>query len=227
MLNALARSDTDADLAELPGSERAYQVLMRAISRGELKSGARLREADVAELTGLSRTPVRAALARLEEQGLVVNEGARGLVVVALDHSAVSELYAMREVLEGTAARLAARHASDVEIAILREIIERDAKLTDARSLADSNRLFHNTLYRCSHNRYLLKTLRSLQESMLLLGQTTLATTERAAQSRAEHSQLIDAIEAHDPDAAERHARTHIAAAFKVRLSMMLESGGE
>lgn len=212
----------DDDLADMPGSERAYRTLMRAISRGELKSGARLREVDVAERTGLSRTPVRAALARLEEQGLVVTDGARGLIVAELDQGAVCELYAMREVLEGTAAKLAARHASDVEIAILREIIERDATLTDAHALAENNRLFHATLYRSSHNRYLLKMLRSIHEAMLLLGQTTLAAAGRPAASRHEHGELVAALERRDADAAERCARQHIAAALKVRLTLML-----
>ena len=212
----------DDDLAKMPGSERAYQCLMRGISRGDLKSGARLREIDVTERTGLSRTPVRAALARLEEQGLVVNDSARGLIVAELDQGAVCELYAMREVLEGTAATLAARHASDVEISILREIIERDATLTDADALAENNRLFHATLYRSSHNRYLLKMLRSIHEAMLLLGQTTLAAAGRPEASRHEHGELVAALERRDAEAAERCARQHIAAALKVRLTLML-----
>lgn len=219
---ATAKAGADDDLADMPGSERAYQTLMRAISRGELRSGARLREVDVAGRIGLSRTPVRAALARLEEQGLVVADGARGLIVAELDQGAVCELYAMREVLEGTAAKLAARHASDVEIAILREIIERDAALTDAHALAENNRLFHATLYRSSHNRYLLKMLRSIHEAMLLLGQTTLAAAGRPEASRQEHSELVAALERRDAEAAEQCARRHIAAALKVRLTLML-----
>lgn len=219
---AAAEPTVDEDLADMPGSERAYQTLMRAISRGELRSGARLREVDVADRTGLSRTPVRAALARLEEQGLLVNDRTRGLIVAELDQGAVCELYAMREVLEGTAAKLAARHASDVEIAILREIIERDATLTDAHALAENNRLFHATLYRSSHNRYLLKMLRSIHEAMLLLGQTTLAAAGRPEASRQEHGELVAALERRDADAAEQFARQHIAAALKVRLTLML-----
>ncbi len=215
----------DDDLVDLPGGERAYKTLIRAISRGELRSGARLRENDLVERIGLSRTPVRAALAKLEEQGLVVNAGARGLMVAALDQGAVCELYAMREVLEGTAARLAARHASDVEISILREIIERDAALPDPAALAENNRLFHTTLYGSSHNRYLLRMLRSIHEAMLLLGQTTLAAAGRAETSRREHGELVAALEQRDAEAAERCARQHIAAALKVRLTMMLSHG--
>lgn len=228
MTTPASGTSADDDLVDLPGGERAYQALIRAISRGELKSGTRLRELELTARIGLSRTPVRAALARLEEQGLLINAGARGLIVAELDQSAVCELYAMREVLEGTAARLAARHASDVEISILREIIERDATLTDAHALADSNRLFHATLYRSSHNRYLLKMLRSMQEAMLLLGQTTLAAPGRADTSRREHGELVAALELRDADAAERSARSHIRAALRVRLTMtMTDSNGD
>jgi len=101
----------EPEFAELSSSERAYKILTRAIERGELKGGTRLREGELAAQIGMSRTPVREALARLVEQGLIFNDGSRGLVVVELDHRAITELYAMREVLEGMAARLAAQHA--------------------------------------------------------------------------------------------------------------------
>ncbi len=217
-----AHAADDEDLADLPGGERAYRILIRAIERGELKGGTRLREAELAERIGLSRTPVRAALARLEEQGLAVNDGSRGLAVVELDHRAISELYAMRAVLEGTAARLAAQHASEVEIAILRKIVERNAQLTDPHDLAENNRLFHGTLYRCSHNRYLLKMLRSTHEAMLLLGQTSLASPAPGDVWLKERLALLDAIERKDADAAEQLAREHIAALFEARLSSVL-----
>ncbi len=198
--------------------EQAYQYLVEAIQAGRLAPGTRLREIELAETLGLSRTPVREALSRLQSEGLAANDPARGLIVTELDHSMMSELYVMREVLEGTAARLAARHASDVEIEFLKEITLRDAQLTTAEELAANNRLFHGTLYRCAHNRYLVKTLNSLQESMILLGPTTLAAPGRAAVSRSEHEALVDALARRDPDAAEQAARAHILAAYRIRL---------
>ena len=100
---------------------------------------------------------MREALSRLESEGLVVNEPNRGMMVTQLDASMVSELYVMREVLEATAAALAARHATDVEISLLRDIVERDLVLAeDPERLVSNNRLFHETLHRCAHNRYLL-----------------------------------------------------------------------
>ena len=113
-----------ASTDELPRSERAHRYLRDAIRAGRLRPGDRLREVDLAATIGLSRTPVREALARLESEGLVVNDSMRGIVVTELDYSMVAELYVMREVLEGTAARLAAQHASEVELSILEELCD-------------------------------------------------------------------------------------------------------
>lgn len=207
-----------------PRGEQAYRYIIEAISSGALKPGTRVREVDIAEQTGLSRTPVREAINRLLLEGLVVNSPTRGSIVTELDQTMISELYVMREVLEGTAAAQAARHASDVEIAFLKEINERDATYTSARDLALNNKLFHSTLYRCAHNRYLLKMLNSLHESMMLLGTSTLARTGRPEKARAEHANIIAALEQRDPEAAQEAARHHIREAFKVRLEAFFEN---
>jgi len=209
-----------------PRSEQAYRYIIDAINSGELPPGTRVREVDLAERTGLSRTPVREALNRLQLEGLVANDPSRGTIITELDQGMISELYAMREVLEGTAAGLAARHASEVEISFLREINERDAKLTDALELIRNNKLFHSTLYRCAHNRYLLRMINSLQESMMLLGPSTLARGNRAEIARDEHRQIIDALEARNPQAAEELCRSHIRESYKVRLQVFFENYG-
>lgn len=207
-----------------PRSEQAYRYIIDAIKEGSLTPGTRLREVELAERIGLSRTPVREALNRLQLEGLVAVDPARGTIITELDHGMISELYAMREVLEGTAAGLAARHASEVEIAFLREISERDAQLSEVRDLVKSNTLFHSTLYRCAHNRYLLKMLSSLQESMMLLGPSTLSNKKRAVSARGEHQAIIEALEARDPELAERMARVHIREAYKGRLEAFFDS---
>ncbi|HLT98154.1 MAG TPA: GntR family transcriptional regulator [Burkholderiaceae bacterium] len=220
----------DSDSGQRRGLSRgdqAYSFIVEGIQSGRLAPGTRLREIELAELTGLSRTPIREALSRLQLEGLLTMDAARGLIVTELDHSMASELYAMREVLEGTAARLAARHASDVEIDFLREVNVRDAQLTTAEALAANNRLFHETLYRCAHNRYLVKTLNTLQESMMLLGRTTLAAPGRAETSRAEHAAIVEALARRDPDAAEQAARAHITAAYRIRLEQLFEKHAE
>lgn len=218
----LARAGDDA--ARVYRGESAYRRLHRAIQEGQLRPGDRMREVELASRLGASRTPIRQALARLEHEGLVARDPRRGMIVAELDAGAVAELYVMREVLEGTAAALAARHASDAEIAALRGLADRDREIGhDPARLAQNNRLFHEALYRSARNRYLLKTLSSLREAMALLGQTTLALHGRSETALEEHAKLIAALERRDAAAAEEAARAHIRAAYRARLAIMLE----
>jgi DNA-binding GntR family transcriptional regulator len=213
-----------ADRDGLPRGEHAYRRIRSAIQAGELKPGERLREMELAESIGLSRTPVREALARLESEGLVTHDANRGIMVAELDYSMVTELYYMREVLEGTAARLAARHASEVEMSILEDLCRQYEAATqtgDEATLAASNRRFHDTLYRCSHNRYLGNMLTVLHDALSLLGSTTLRSKERAAETLAEHRAVVDAVKARDADAADLALRNHIRAAQKVRMQQL------
>lgn len=224
--------ETDPDAAddgERSGPESrgewTYQRLREAIQAGELKPGERIREIEMATRLEVSRTPVREALRRLEADGLLTFVPYRGMVIAELDHQAVMELYQMREVLEGTAAGLAARHASEAEVTLLRDLIAADPGDGDPKALARHNRQFHGTLYRAAHNRYLLKTLNVLSDAMALLGMTTLSLTGRSDTARQEHRAIVDAIEAGDQDKAESAARGHIRAAQRARLRLMFEDG--
>lgn len=184
-----------------------------------------MREVELANSLGISRTPVREALGRLINEGLLVNDPVKGMIIAELDHSEVNELYAMREVLEGTAARFAAQHASEAEISILFELVERDrgVALDQPTNLVANNRLFHDTLYRAAHNRYLVKTLNTLRETMALLGQTTLVTLGRSDKAIDEHLAIVNAIKSRDGAAAELAAREHIRAAHRTRLKLMFD----
>lgn len=202
--------------------EAAYVKLKEAIQAGELKPGQRIREVEMAEQLTMSRTPVREALRRLEADGLLTFAPYRGMVISELDHQAVMELYQMREVLEGTAAGLAARHASEAEVTILKDIIATDPSASgDPQRMATHNRQFHGALYRAAHNRYLLKTLNVLGDAMALLGLTTLSLTGRSETAREEHQEIVDAIEARDIDRAEAAARAHIREAQRARIRIM------
>ena len=134
-----------------PGRD-AYALILDAIDMGEFRPGDRLVESDLAERLGVSRTPVREALKRLETQSLLTRSG-RSLIVSSLDHNQLSELYAVRTELEGLAARLAAVHAADEEVRVLRDMVEDDRKLIgDAPALARANRRFHKQIHLSSHN---------------------------------------------------------------------------
>lgn len=204
--------------------EIAYGRLKEAIQAGDLTTGQRIRENEMASWLEMSRTPVREALRRLEADGLLTFAPYRGMVISELDHQAVMELYSMREVLEGTAAGLAARHASDAEIAVLKDIVAKE--LLDAdnpRRIASQNKHFHGALYRAAHNRYLLKTLNVLSDAMALLGMTTMAITGRSATAHGEHLAVVAAIEARDPATAEAAMREHIRMAQRARLRLMFD----
>ncbi|MFN3613688.1 MAG: GntR family transcriptional regulator [Rubrimonas sp.] len=202
-----------------------YAALLDAIDRGDFAPGARLVEADLADRFGVSRTPVREALNRLETQGVLARDPRRGVVVASLDYDELGELYAVREVAEGFAARMAARHAAPAEIALLQEMVEADReRLSDPRALSQGNKQFHRQLHRASHNRYLIQMLDAMRRSLALLSSSTLAVPERGAQSIEEHAAIVAAIAARDEETAERAARLHIANALKTRLR--LEAAG-
>lgn len=223
-MDATLASDSPAPTPRENSAGGVYRHVIDRITEGRLKPGARVRETALAEATGVSRTPVREAMRRLESEGLLVHEPHRGMVVRRLDHQEVTELYLMRAVLEGTAAGLAARHASDAEIAALREMVGPAASHgVEAVALARSNKLFHRALYRGAHNRYLLAMLDQLTTAMLLLGRTTLGLPGRADEATVEHAEIVDAIARHDPDDAEAAARRHIEAAHKARLAILFE----
>ena len=199
------------------------QLILDAIDAGELKAGARLVETELAERFGVSRTPVREALKRLEAQGVAAIDGRR-LVVATLDHDQLGELYEVRGVVEGLAARLAARHAAPEEIAVLRDMVEADRALVDQPlALSRANKQFHRQLHRASHNRYLNRMLQDMRRALALLSATTLGAPGRGADSVAEHDAIIRAVEARDEDAAEAAARRHISNAYGARLRIMAE----
>ncbi|MCC5857484.1 MAG: GntR family transcriptional regulator [Ectothiorhodospiraceae bacterium] len=203
-----------------------YDALRAAIGEGRFRSGERILEEEVARSLGVSRTPVRAALSRLQSQGLL-ELAPGGLVVARLSRPQVLELYAMREILEGSAARFAAQHASPSEIASLYTLADAFSRsMGDPDRLARINREFHGAIYEAAHNRYLLRTLSELQDALTLLPGTTFTVNGRPEASVMEHGSIVAAIEGRDPDAAERAARHHIRKAQEARLEMMIFSPG-
>lgn len=199
----------------------AYNEIKRRIMSGDFAADDRLREIDVANHLGLGRTPVREALKRLEDEGLLTHEPRRGLVVTRIDQRGVTELYSMREVLEGAAAEFAARHATDAEIDNMAAILE-DEHHPDMDAVA-LNLAFHNAIYTAAHNRHLIRSLNALTDTTYLLGRSTLATERRAALALQEHASILAAIRARDPQAAGDAARHHIRQAYLERLRMLRE----
>ena len=203
----------------------AYALILEAIDTGIYKPGDRLLESELADRFGVSRTPIREALQRLETQSLLSRDG-RSLIVASLDHSQLSELYVVRGELEGLAARLAARHAAPEEIRLLRDMCEADKALRDdPEALSRANRRFHRQIHLASHNRFLVQQLDLVHRSMALLASTSIAAEGRGEDTLREHEAIVTAIEAGDGEAAYKALRDHISEAFVTRLRLDAEGG--
>lgn len=201
-----------------PPHTDAYHLILEAIDVGVFKPGDRLVESDLADRFGVSRTPIREALQRLETQSLLARDG-RSLIVAALNHDQMAELYVVRRGLEGLAARLAAKHATEEEVRVLRDMVTADdALVNDPQALSRANRRFHQQLHLASHNRYLVQQLDLVHRTMALMATTSLAVEGRGEGAQVEHSAIVSAIEARDEEAAEAALKEHISVAFITRL---------
>lgn len=210
-----------AEDTEIPQGQGAYRRLLEEIRNGTLAPGARLRETELAERLGISRTPVREAIRQLETDGLVMHLPRQGATIRSLDHAEVVELYEMRAVLEGTAARLAARAASDVELAELAALNAELEVISVGSPAREVNRVFHRTLIETARNRFLIKSMSALQRTLLILGASTLADPERARAAVAEHAAVLAALQKRDGAGAEAAMRAHVEAALSARIRGM------
>ena len=224
----LAQSEADwkVDLMDeinnISRGEEAYRQLKLAIRNGTLAPGTRVREVEIAARLGISRTPAREAIRRLESEGLISFLPRFGAVIAKLDHQETMELYDLRQILEGSAAGFAARHASAAEIEELEELIAAEPELAGRpEQFADLNQQFHCALYRAAHNRFLERTLVGLRDSMALLGATSLNVRGRVEAAHSEHLAIISAIAEGKVEKAEKAARRHIRNAQRARLKLM------
>ncbi len=168
----------------------AYEEVRQAIIELKLKPGEPLREATMAEQLGVSKTPVREALARLEQEGLVETTSFKGAVVSAYSATDLVEIYELRELLEGAAARAAATSASEETLARLAAIV------AQSRELRANERI-----------RALIENLKA---HLTRIGRLTEEIPGRVKASVEEHAAIVDAISARDADRAERSMRAHI-----------------
>ena len=198
----------------------AYLLILEAIDSHVYKPGDRLVESELADRFGVSRTPIREALQRLETQSLLTRDG-RSLIVASLDHTQMAELYVVRGELEGLAARMAASHATPEEVRVLRDMLEEDRKLLgDPVALSRANKRFHKQIHLASHNRFLVRQLDLVHRSMALLATTSLAAEGRGERALDEHAAIVDAIAAGDGDTAAQALRDHISRAYETRLKL-------
>ncbi|BCJ90536.1 GntR family transcriptional regulator [Terrihabitans soli] len=201
--------------------EQIFSALISGLREGKYVPGQRIRDRDIAEAFGVSRTPARDAIGRLHSRGLLeVAHG--GLAVRTLSPLEVVELYTVRQILEGSAARFAAQHASDADIFAIESRVMAFGEEPDPKGRAKINRHLHRAIRDAAHNSFLVRTLDELDVALSLLPGTTYEIADRSKAAYLEHVEILKAIKARDPDAAEAAARHHIAQAQQARLSPRL-----
>lgn len=196
----------------------AYDEIYRAILSGRLAPGDRLRETELASDIGVSRTPIREAIRRLESDGIVTHAPRIGAVVKQLSQQEIVELYEMRIVIEETAARMAAKHISAAEVTTLSAINAEIAAGGPPSDAAQRNRDFHGCILRAARNRYLEQAFVGLAHHFVLLGATTIESDTRIAEVTAQHAAIVAALAKADGDAAAQTMRAHMETSLVHRL---------
>ncbi|MFT4726569.1 MAG: DNA-binding GntR family transcriptional regulator [Granulosicoccus sp.] len=196
-----------------------YQQLVLGLQKSKILPGDYLREQPLAEEFGVSRTPVREALRKLESEGLVESEPRLGMRVRTLDYTEVIELYEVREVHERAVARIAATKATEIELFELKDVQTALENVKNSpQKMAPLNQRFHFALLQMAKNRFLTRAVGTMQRTMLVLGPSTLGDPKRAATAIKEHRALIQAIEKRDADKAESIMSQHLQNAQRSRI---------
>ncbi|SEA43580.1 GntR family transcriptional regulator [Rubrimonas cliftonensis] len=197
--------------------ETAVALLVKRLSaqivEGALAPGVRLDEQSLAEAFGVSRTPVREALAQLAAMGLVERRPHRGVVVAGLSLERLLHLFELMTELEGVCARLAALRMTNAERARLlagHEAARRLAEAEDVEGYADANRLFHLAIYDGAHNPALVETTRDVRNRVAPFRRAQFQVHGRPSLSWGEHDAVVSAILAQDAETACSAMREHI-----------------
>jgi DNA-binding GntR family transcriptional regulator len=191
-----------------------YEEIRGAIVDLRLEPGAPLREAAIASQLGVSKTPVREALGRLEQEGLVEATSFKGAVVTDYSERDLQEIYELRELLEGVAVRAAATAADDETLTALHDVIERSRAARDAgdlAGLADLLGRFDQIMFEQVANVRIRGLIETLRAHLTRIGKLTEEIPGRVEASVEEHAAIVDAVARGDADGAERAMRVHIA----------------
>ena len=204
--------------------DEATHRLRDAILSGRLPAGSRLRQLDLAARLGISRTPIREALGRLQQEGLLEILPAAGVRVATLDLDDAVALYDVREVLDGLAARLAAQGGRAASLARLERALARMAQCLerqDANQWFPAHVAFHDEIFRAAGNARLQALSAVVRLSIRHFHPLLLKTEHRLEHAYREHRAIFEAIAVHDGERAESLARTHIANAKEIVLKVL------
>jgi DNA-binding GntR family transcriptional regulator len=204
----------------------AYSRIKQAILSGDFQPGEPLIETVLAEWCEVSRTPIREALNRLEQDGMVVRTD-RGLVVREDSPDDVLDLYETRITLEAAAARVAAERRTFHDLLQMKELANSmtTMKSRDPQAMAEANERFHRSVWRASHNRSLVDLLDRLNMHLGRYPATTLSFPGRWERGNEQHLRIVEAIEAHEGDLSAQLATEHFTESRDIRLKLWTSQG--
>ncbi len=198
--------------------ERVFSELEEDILSGKLTAGTRLKEQELSERLGVSRTPIRGALQRLADEGLVEIVANRSAVVVGVSEEDLEDTYRIRMRLEGLASRLCTMRICEEdkrELITSVELSEFYIKKNDAEHLKELDTTFHRIIYRASGNRLLCKILSELHRNIKAYRKRSLSDPGRVEKSVAEHREILTAILSGNAEEADRLTSLHIERAMQ------------
>lgn len=209
-------------------ADAVFATLREAILARILQPAQHFTEEDFASAFGVSRTPVREAILRLEAEGLVERRS-RGLVVSDISPAEILEIYDVRIALDALAAELAAKAITPPDLARLRWVNDRmrtAGEDGDFTTMSELNLEFHDALAKSSQNSFLVRQVGEVHDRVRRFEQTTFAHPGRWSEAVDEHEAILAALEAGDEAGAGRAARSHMAAARRTRLTMVEREAG-
>lgn len=193
--------------------QHVFENLKNAIVKGDMQPGGRLIESRLAETLGISRTPVREAIHKLEREGYLRKLSRGGFSVLGLSREDVEETFGIRSVLESYAARLAAEKHRKADLKPLEKKINLYQKHLDCRdhdALPDINTEFHDMLYALSRSPKLIHMINNLRDQIYRFRQLLLRDEKMARMSNEDHKQMLERIRLRDADGVERLVREHL-----------------
>jgi DNA-binding GntR family transcriptional regulator len=196
-----------------PLREVVSETLRDAIVSGVLKPGERLMEIQLAEELGVSRTPVREAIRKLELEGFVIMIPRRGTYVADLSIKDINEVFEIRTALDVLAAGLAAERITDDELELMERILVQIGEYVDKNELepiVELDSQFHDILYRACRNDRLVGIINNLREQFTRFRTISMAFPGRIQNTLEEHSRLVEAIASRNVDLAQQLAREHM-----------------
>ena len=207
-----------------PLGEMVYESLREAIVKQELKPGERLMETELADDMGVSRTPVREAIRKLELEGYVVMIPRKGAFVAGLSIKDINEVFEIRGALEALAAGLAASRATNEEIEEMERHLLEEASLwgtSDLLMTIEIDTKFHELIFKASRNNRLLAMVTDLREQVQRFRTTTLAVPGRMKFALDEHRRVVEAIASRNVQQAQKASREHIESAENALLEVI------